>query len=133
MFYFVAIDGAGPGYTNRKTIDESRCIKKSDCERVITLCCERKFFGTDKLLGHVNIFVNDGTNQPQCGYGNFTCDHLSCPIYVIESLRKDRSWNYTLTNIDTNTPYVFDINAVSEYPDGNYAMTTSSCYPYAIT
>lgn len=129
IILFLAIDAAGPGFISPELVDLSRRIDSSDCDRVITLCCEKTTLGSDQHLGHINILVNNGTNQPGCDDDNIFCDHSTCPIYVTESLRKDRTCNFTMTNVDSNDTYVFDMNSVSKYPDGNYIMATSPCYP----
>lgn len=78
----------------------------------------------------MSILVNNGTNQPQCGHGDHACDHMSCPSFVTESLRKNPSCNFTITNLDSNVSYVLDVNMISEYPDGYYSMSTTACFPY---
>lgn len=125
-----AIDAAAPAYM-RPEVHISQRLDDSDCERLVTFCCEKKHFGSANVLGHINILVNNGTDQPHCG-NNIVCDHLSCPVFLIESLRKDEPSHFTITNVDSNASYVFDVESISEIPDGNYAMETSACYPYTI-
>lgn len=130
---FAAIDAAGVGYSQTRTNRPSRRIESSDCERVIALCCDKKVLGSDRTLGHLYVLVNNGTNQPQCEADDFSCDHSSCTSYFIESLRRNQSGSFTMINIETNATCVFNMESISECPDGNYTMTTSPCYPYVTT
>lgn len=129
-FCYVAIDAAAPAYI-RPEVELSQRLDGSDCEKLVTFCCEKKHFGSQKVLGHINILVNNGTDQPQCG-DNIVCDHLSCPVYLIESLRKDEPSNFTITNVDSKASYVLDVLSISGIPNGNYTMKTSPCYPYTL-
>lgn len=127
----IAIDAAGPGYTIPKMVDASRRIDSTDCERVIVLCCNKKIISSDRILGDINIFVNNDAEQPPNKFLSAIFDHAMCPNYLTDSLRKNRNCNFTMINSVSNTSYVFDVNSILKYPNGNYTMNTSTCYPNA--
>lgn len=126
FFFFAGADLAGPLYTYPILVDPSQRLVSTDCLKVITLCCEKYLLGSEEIKGNVAIIVNNGTNQPPC-VNNPVCDHMSCPYFVIEPMRKNKTCDYDLLNVATDEYSVSDLDSI---PFGNYTMTTKRCFPY---
>lgn len=110
-------------------MEPDRRLAATDCKVVKALYTDEKGLGSPLPLGSVNIAANGGDNQPQCvHYRTFPCSHFAATTFFIESIRKDRISNYTITSDDGTITDIFTIYA-NDIP-GSYNMITGKCYPF---
>lgn len=109
-------------------MDPTLRLAATDCKVVKAMYTDGKGLGSKIPMAGVNVFVNGGSDQPQCQDKLFPCSHFAATTFFIESIRKNRVSNFTIVSddgmiTDTFTMYANDIPA-------NYSMTTSKCFPF---
>lgn len=63
MFYWVALDPAGPRFKN---VGSSKRLDRNDAKFVNVLHTDDILMGTKHRLGDVDFYVNGGEDQPGC-------------------------------------------------------------------
>ena len=80
----IAIDPAGPDFENH--LEENR-LDKGDAKYVEAIHSDAGWAGIVKPVGHVDIYLNGGGNQPHCyGWsGEIGCDH-AFPLWYLPQI-----------------------------------------------
>ncbi|XP_072931662.1 lipase member H-B-like isoform X2 [Epargyreus clarus] len=90
IWRITGLDPAGPCFSNS---DVENQLRSGLADYVEVYHCNAGVFGTSSVLADIDVFVNDGRNQPYCHVPlrenvSAQCSHQSCLMYWIRSVER---------------------------------------------
>ncbi|XP_065169071.1 phospholipase A1-like [Atheta coriaria] len=123
----IALDPAGPGFTDFFTSYQHDKLEPTDAKVVITLVTNAGCSGSSQRLGTINFIANNGRDQVGCARHDCICSHRKAVEYFIDSLT---SFAFVGTNSQFKTHAVFGRGLNDRTPAGDYNFRTNLVSPF---
>ncbi|XP_047357582.1 phospholipase A1-like [Vespa velutina] len=130
----VGLDPAGP-FFNLNSCSQRICETDADYVEIVHTSLP---LGTERTLGTIDFYVNDGIYQPSCNIVDISCSHTKAVIYFTECIKQECCligipWDNRSQAISTCTKdkcVCIGLN-VNNYPArGKFYVPVKSDYPY---
>ncbi|XP_055305023.1 phospholipase A1 1-like [Sitodiplosis mosellana] len=113
MAHIIALDPASPCFEDWNDL---RSVQRDNAKLVQVIHTDAKWFGYERKIGHIDIYPNNGENQPECSMILIhTCWHnYSWKLYKLRDIKAGcaKNWDeFKKNNIDHTIPIGHDLSS----------------------